>query len=150
PMKTAYHNFGPRIGLAYRLTEKTVLRSAYGILYSHGAGTGNNGTGASPGQSGFNATASLTSPATGLPAFYWDSGVPPYQQPPFIDPGYGAGFTTANPTGAISVNYLPPNTAGRPPYYTNWNFGIQQQLTPNMTVSATYAASAGHFLTNGG
>jgi hypothetical protein len=150
PIQTAYHNFGPRLGLAYRLGEKTVIRSAYGILYSHGAGTGNNGTGASPGQSGFNATASFSSPATGLPAFYWDSGVPPYQQPPFIDPGYGAGFTTTNPTGAIGVNYLSPNTAGRPPYYTNWNFGVQREITSNMTASVTYVGSAGHFLTNGG
>ena len=150
PVHTYYGNVGPRIGIAYQVNDKTVIRSAFGILYSHGGATGNNGTGASPGQSGFNATATFTSAATGQPAFNWDEGVPAYQQPPFINPGYGAGFTTANPTGAISVNYLPPNTADRAPYYDNWNFGIQREITPNMLVSATYAGSSGHFLSGAG
>src|SRR5207247_5752280 len=29
-----YRNFAPRIGLAYRLTNKTVIRSAYGIFFN--------------------------------------------------------------------------------------------------------------------
>lgn len=29
-----YHDFGPRLGLAYRLTNKTVLRSGFGLIYS--------------------------------------------------------------------------------------------------------------------
>jgi hypothetical protein len=33
-MKTNYHYFAPRVGLAYRLTEKTVIRSGFGISYT--------------------------------------------------------------------------------------------------------------------
>ncbi|HXB73647.1 MAG TPA: TonB-dependent receptor [Candidatus Acidoferrales bacterium] len=150
PIKTQYLNFGPRLGLAFKLNEKTVIRSAYGLAYTHGGASGSNGTGVSPGQLGFNANAAFSSPATGLPAFYWDQGVPAYQHPPFIDPGYGVGFTTANPTGAVSVSYVNPAIADKPPYYINWNFGIQHELSHNMTVSATYAGSAGHSLSNGG
>jgi hypothetical protein len=136
--------------LAYRLGEKTVIRSAYGIAYTHGGASGSNGTGVSPGQLGFNANASFSSPATGLPAFNWDQGIPGYQHPPFIDPGYGVGFTTSNPTGAVSVNYVNPAIADKPPYYVNWNIGIQRELRRNMTVGATYAGSTGHYLSNGG
>ncbi len=82
-------------------------------MYTHSAGTGNNGTGANPGQSGINASASFSSAVTGQPAFYWDGGVPPFQAPPFINPGYGTGFTTTAPTGAIAMNYVPLANCGQ-------------------------------------
>ena len=33
-MKAALNNFAPRLGAIYRLNEKTVLRSGYGITYN--------------------------------------------------------------------------------------------------------------------
>ncbi len=146
PINTHYLNFGPRLGLAFRLNDKTVLRAGYSILYAHQAGTGNNGTGVSPGQLGINANAAFSSAVTGQPSFYWDNGVPPYQKPPFINPGYGAGFTTTSPGTASSINYVPWKIAGKPPYFENWNFGIQREITGNMTVTASYAASGNHFV----
>ena len=146
PMNTHYLNFGPRLGLAFKVNSKTVIRSGFGIMYAHQGGTGNNGTGVSPGQLGFNASASFASAVTGQPAFLWDGGVPPYQKPPFIDPGYGAGFTTTNPSSASSLNFVPSKVAGKPPYFENWNFGIQREITPNLTVGATYAGSGSHYV----
>jgi len=35
-VNTYYHNFSPRIGLAYSLNDKTVIRAAYGIFYAQG------------------------------------------------------------------------------------------------------------------
>ena len=32
------HDFGPRLGIAYRLTEKTVIRSGYGLMWLEQAG----------------------------------------------------------------------------------------------------------------
>lgn len=32
PYRPEYNYFGPRFGLAYRLTEKTVFRAGYGIF----------------------------------------------------------------------------------------------------------------------
>ncbi|HYW44069.1 MAG TPA: hypothetical protein VE959_14500 [Bryobacteraceae bacterium] len=129
---------------------RTVLRAGYGLTDSHGAGTGNNGTGVSPGQLGFNAAASFSSTVTGQPAFYWANGVPPYQKPPFIDPGYGVGFTTASPSGAVSPTYVNPATGAKPPYSVYWNIGIQREITANTTIGASFAANTGHFLTGGG
>ena len=68
----------------------------------------------------------------------------------FLNPGYGAGFTTANPTGAVSVPYASPSLAARPPYYINWSFGLQRQFGDSWTVGATYSASVGHFLPRNG
>lgn len=150
PMKAHYLNLGPRAGLAFKVDSKTVLRAGYSIMYAHQAGTGNNGTGANPGQSGINASASFSSAVTGEPAFYWDSGVPPFQAPPFINPGYGTGFTTSAPTGAISMNYVPWQIAAKPPYFENWNFGIQREITPNMSFSVNYTGSGAHFVTGNG
>jgi hypothetical protein len=146
PINTHYLNFGPRIGLAFRLNSKTVIRSGFGIVYAHQAGTGNNGTGVSPGQLGINASATVSSSITGQPAFYWDNGLPPYQKPPFISPGYGAGFTTTSPSSALTLNYVPWKVAGKPPYFENWNFGIQREITPNMSIGVTYAGSGAHFV----
>ena len=147
PMKTHYLNLGPRLGVAFRLDNKTVLRAGYSVMYAHSSGTGNNGTGANPGQSGINASAAFSSAVTGQPAFYWDGGVPPFQAPPFINPGYGTGFTTTAPTGAIAMNYVPWGIAAKPPYFENFNFGIQREITGNMTIGVSYAGSGGHFIT---
>ena len=151
PYDTHYRNFEPRIGLAYSLNSKTVIRGGFNVNYSHGAaGIGGNGSGAGPSLLGFNASAAFSSPAAGVPAFYWDQGVPPFQRPPFLNPGYGAGFTTTNPTGAVSVPYASPSLAARAPYYINWSFGLQRQFGDSWTVGAAYSASVGHFLPRNG
>ena len=150
PINTHYLNLGPRVGLAYRLDNKTVIRTGYSIVYAHSGALSNNGLGGTPGQVGYNASASFSSTVTGQPAFLWDSGVPPYQQPPFINPGYGAGFTTTSPSSASSMNYVSSKIAGKPPYFENWNFGIQRSLTPDLIVGAAYSASGSHFVLGNG
>jgi hypothetical protein len=147
PTRAHYLNFEPRLGLAYKLDSKTVIRAGFVVTVDPGtAGVGGNGAGAGSGLAGYNVTATFSSAATGLPAFYWDQGVPHYQKSPFIDPGYGTGFTTTNPTGAVSMPYVDPSLSGRPPYYINWSIGLQREVTPNLTAGAAYSASVGHFL----
>ena len=59
----------------------------------------------------------------------------------------GAGNSTVNPTGAITVPILAfPNLSGRSPYYMNWSFGFQRQLPGNFVFGITYSASAARFL----
>jgi len=151
PIRTHYLNFAPRIGVAYSLNNKTVLRAGFILAFAHGAaGIGGNGSAAGTGLTGYNPPASYTSPATGLPSFYWDQGVPRLQQPPLMVPGFGAGFTTSNPTGAVSVAYINPDLAGKAPYYINWSFGLQRELPAALTFGASYSASVGHFLARNG
>ena len=150
PAEAHYRNFGPRLGAAYRIDNKTVLRAGYSIMYARALGSRTIGRqGLS--QLGYNATNSSISPGNNAPAYYWDSGVPPIAQaPPFIDPTYGTGYITSNPTGVQNPVYGDPKLGGKPPYYLNWNFGIQRSLTGNMTVGLTYSASLGKFLNGPG
>src|SRR5262249_20659091 len=130
PVETHAKNFGPRIGAAYRINDNTVLRGGYAIMYVHAGGVGgSNNSRQGPSQLGFNATNNSTSPGNNAPAYYWDAGVPPIAQaPPFIDPTYGTGFIPSNPTGVQNPVAASPDIAGKPPYYENWNFGVQHSL----------------------
>ena len=40
PVNNYYKNFGPRLGLAYQLGSKTVIRASYGVMFSHGDAVG--------------------------------------------------------------------------------------------------------------
>jgi len=71
-VKTYYKNWGPRLGAAYALGSKTVIRAAYGIYYAHGGGTSGGATTlpASGMELGFSAAPNPPSPGDSLPAFY--------------------------------------------------------------------------------
>jgi len=69
PVNNYYKNFGPRLGFAYSIDEKTVIRGGFGMLYSHAGGTGGaGGAGTGTGQAGFNSTTSFTAGAAGASA----------------------------------------------------------------------------------
>lgn len=152
PVNNYYKNFGPRVGLAYQLGSKTVIRSSYGVMFTHsnaigGLNTsiGTLGYAASP---SFSANGSLlsTMPLTGtngaIPSFAPAKGAA-------SGPAYGSGYTTVSGyTGSPSsgANYDDPYYGGRAPEYINWNFGIQRQLNRAMALTATYVGSQGHFL----
>ena len=136
---THYKNFGPRFGFAYQLTQKTVVRGGYGIFY----GPGNATLGLRSSQQflyGFNAAPSYATTDTGVtPAFNWDNGFPTnWPRPPFINP------TVQN---GSAVNYQGRGD-GRPPYFQNFQFSVQQELAPKLVVEAAYVGVKGTRLGN--
>ena len=136
---TAYKNFGPRIGFAYQLFKSTVVRGGYGISY----GQGNAAAGLRQSQSfsyGFNAAPSWASTDAGVtPAFYLDNGFPTnWPRPPFIDP------TVQNGT---AVNYIGRGD-GRPPYFGNYQFSVQQMLASRLVFEVSYVGVKGTHLGN--
>jgi hypothetical protein len=150
PIETYYGAVGPRIGSAYKLSERMVLRAAYGINYSRrGAVGGRAGARNGTGMLGFSASPSFPSPNGFDPSYNWNNGVPRYAPPPFFDPSLNAGFVVGRGTGG-SVTYGDPEIGGRPPRYQNWNAGVQFAVAPRLTVSATYAGSRGDFLGGSG
>ncbi len=151
PIKTYYGAIGPRLGLAYTLNDRTVLRTAYGVNYSRrGAVGGRAGARNGTGTLGFSANASFPSPnASFTPAYNWNDGVPGYLPPPFFDPSLNAGFVTGRPSGG-GVTYGDPEIGGRMPRYQNWNAGFQYALLRSVTVGASYAGSRGDFLGGSG
>lgn len=150
PIQTHFRTFEPRLGLAYKLTSRTVLRAGYAINSTHrGAVGGRGGARNGTGLLGFSSSPSFTSLDGSIsPAFYWDNGVPSYQKAPFFEPTLNTGFYAGQPQGG-SVNFGDPEIGGHPPRYQNWNFGVQQSLTSSLTVSANYVGSNGHYLQGG-
>jgi Carboxypeptidase regulatory-like domain/TonB dependent receptor len=150
PIDTYYGAVGPRIGSAYSLSDRLVLRAAYGINFSRrGAVGGRAGARNGTGMLGYSANASFPSSNGFDPSYNWNNGVPAYAPPPFFDPSLNAGFVAGRGTGG-SVTYGDPEIGGRPPRYQNWNAGLQIALASALTASVTYAGSRGDFLGGSG
>jgi hypothetical protein len=155
PAATYPRAFGPRIGLAYSINDKTVLRTGYGILYTLGGASrssrgccyvqgwnsdNNVGEDGSTGYTGLlpswgfqNAPLYNAALGTNLVNGFPSSRFP---APPFIDPSYALG-------GA--PNPVFPG-AGRPPMIQNWNFGIQRQLPGDILLDVAYVGTGGTHL----
>jgi len=163
PANNYYKNFGPRLGLAYQLGTKTVIRASYGFMFTHsnavgglatslGGGTFANGT------QGFSTSPKVASSATLLsqfPLVGTNGAIPSYTPAMGVASGatFGTGYTSnsAFSLSPPSVGYADPYLGSRAPEYINWTFGIQRQLNNAMTLTVTYVGSEGHFLqTDGG
>jgi len=134
---TNYHDFGPRLGIAYRWNDKTVIRTGFGISYSPFPDNTyaynypvkqNNFFGNT---SGF-AVAQLPN---GQPAFF-QNGFPPFA-------------TAVVPSNGIIQNadlnqtYFFINPNFKEPYVESWNFAIQRALPSNMTLDVAYVGNHG-------
>jgi hypothetical protein len=123
----------PRIGLAYRMTSKTVIRTYAGR--SFGAV---KTTGGSTHFDGFILNFTNTSQDNSInDLVYWDRGFPAYQRPPFIDP------TLANDR---EVHFWQRSDAGRPTEFYTWNLDVQQELTASTVFTAGYTGTKGTYL----
>jgi hypothetical protein len=126
---------GPRLGVAYQIMDKTVLRAGWGVVYS-GTGDSNGGT-----QGGLTAPAAVKSPAFGTPTMVLQQGIPFAAAPfPNFDPGQypQAGYATQQ---APLVWY--DQNAGRPARQVQWSVGIQRELAKNLAIEASYVANRG-------
>jgi hypothetical protein len=152
PVNNYYKNFGPRLGLAYQIDPKTVIRASYGVMFTHGNAVGGSAT--SLGTLGFSSAPSFNSststflssaPFTGtngaIPAYAAATGVA-------SGPAYGTGYTTTSGfTGTpTSMGYVDPYLGGRAPEYINYTLGFQRQWTSSLVSSISYVGSQGHFL----
>ncbi|MGE0405882.1 MAG: TonB-dependent receptor, partial [Candidatus Korobacteraceae bacterium] len=130
------HNFAPRLGLAYKLNDKTVVRTGYGISYFQSGAYGGGGpnTALNDGYWINNTSQTLNNGVT--PAYTFASGFPAADTiiPPNATQRLGVG------TG--QANYWHPN-ADRSPYMQNWNLNIQRQLTANLSLDVGYVGSKG-------
>ena len=127
--------FGPRIGLSYALSPKTVLRAAYGIMYDT-----NSGPAIFLNQQGYfthAVTGSLDGGVT--PDFNWQSGVPVAPPGPYFVPGFANGGGT---------DYMQPNGA-REPMVENYNIGLQKELKGGVVIDASYVGTQSHHLLEG-
>jgi len=157
PVNNYTKNWGPRLGLAYQIEPKTVVRASYGVMFTHGGAVG--GSASSLGTLGFSAapTFAATGQLLSSAPLTGSNGVIP--APTVVaagaasGPSYGTGYTTISGyTGTPStMGYDDPYLGGRAPEFVNWTIGVQHQWTKALTSTVTYVGSQGHFLpTDGG
>jgi hypothetical protein len=135
-----WNNFGPRVGFAYQLDSKTVLRGGYGIFYS---GT-YRGANATIGTQGFSAVTNYVGSPDGLtPAVYLSNPFPTGLNKP-------AGNSQGLLAGLGSTFATPMYGDNRVPYTQNWDFNIQRELPGNVLVDVSYVGSHGVHLNMAG
>ncbi|MEO5925725.1 MAG: TonB-dependent receptor, partial [Bryobacteraceae bacterium] len=126
--------FGPRIGLAYQINSKTVLRAGYGLIYNGTPGVGQtNAASNNPFLAPNFYTAALTL-QNGIPSNY----VSPW---PSFDPGKYP--LISNPAGLAGPPVVVDQNAGRPARQGTWSIGLQRELSRNLVVEASYVGNRG-------
>ena len=125
--------YGPRIGLAYQVTPKTVIRAGAGISYFKTTDNGLNSF--STGSQYI-----YTAPTYGNPAYTLASGVP-YQ---ITWPNFNPGQVPLPGTIASPSQQIDPH-AGRPARIMQWSFGVQREVVRNLMVEATYVGNRGAY-----
>ncbi len=165
PSSVLYKNIEPRLGLAYAVNPKTVIRASYDLTFARGDWTSGSQSG-SPGTTGLAPTATAASGISSAPQFYWDNSAcaageadsvacgwtgsvaPP--APPAGGTSLAEFATTENSvtgtSGGSTMTYFDPYLGSRTPEYINWTFGLERQLTNNMSISVSYVGSEGHFI----
>lgn len=120
-----YKGFGPRLGIAYQATPKTVIRASAGIYYAPGFRTRMIAYGFN---NGYTANSS-----TGYdPAFNWSNSFPQdFPKAPFINPSF---------QNDQNVSSILPGTS-RMPQILTWTFSVQRELAKNLSFEGTYIGS---------
>ena len=137
---------GPRVGVAYQINPKTVLRGGWGILYNQ-TSTNNGGINTS----GLAPSNTVNSPGLGQASMLLTNGVPLSATPSY--PNFNPGIAPLYPTGAQATptlgvggfsnpGFVDPNI-GRPARQNQWNIGIQREITKDLAIDAAYVGNRG-------
>jgi hypothetical protein len=138
------NNFGPRLGFAYRWTDKLVMRGGYGVFYAPtirgAAGTGGGGV------LGFSRGTSWVVSYDGQTPFARLSN--PY-------PSSGPLLPVGASLGAMSfvgegINGPMRDGLNATPYEQSWTYGFQREMPGNILIDASYVGKKGTKLYYGG
>lgn len=126
-VSTDLSGYGPRVGLAYQVDSRTVVRLGYGIYYSNNY--------LDYGNAGFVVSASYQTLDNGLtPAFRLRDGLPQtFRQTAAIDPSF------LNGRDASTIE----QASAAMPRTQNWTFSVQRELSANLVLEATYLGTRG-------
>jgi hypothetical protein len=120
----------PRVGLAYQVAPKTVIRTGYGIFRTYFEPMGD------------------TQFLSGNPPFAFQTSISASKTAPAVDLAQGppaGAVTLAKATGLVFASY--PTNPGRA-YAQQWNFNIQRELAANWLFEVGYSGVKGVHLIN--
>jgi hypothetical protein len=140
-MKTRYNYFAPRTGIAYRLTDKTVVRAGLGVsytpypdnTYAYNYPVRANNVYQSVGNGYAPALLSNGQIATFQNGF-------PLPVPVAIPSN---GIIQANTPALLAQSYFDINTNFKNPHVESWNVAVQQSLPWHFTLDVAYVGSHG-------
>ncbi|HEY6390014.1 MAG TPA: hypothetical protein VIX89_01980, partial [Bryobacteraceae bacterium] len=125
------NNFAPRVGLAYTLTPKTVLRGAYGIFYNHTNRLGREGL------LGFNPPFIILADSN-----IAGSGVLRSTDAIFrLQDGIPAGFVDITKVNLTTVARKAQDPNQRSPYVQQYSFGIQREIFKDVVFDVSYVGN---------
>jgi hypothetical protein len=128
------NNFAPRLGFAWNVAPKTVVRGGGGIFYA--AMTGVGGASGAFGVSGFEAATTLVTSLNGVtPLNFLDN---PY--PTGINQPTGSSLGAATLLGQ-NIRFVDRNL--RTSYSAQWNLNVQRELPGGLLLEAGYAGNRG-------
>jgi carboxypeptidase family protein/TonB-dependent receptor-like protein len=124
------YGIGPRLGAAYQINSKTVLRGGWGLAYSFAPDiNANSSNQVNNVPNGPNAFFSVVAPGA-LPQPIW----------PDLSPGQ---TPLPGQTSAFNGFTALDRQAARSPRQNQWSFSIQRELSRNTVVEASYVANRG-------
>jgi hypothetical protein len=144
---------GPRLGVAYQINPKTVIRAGWGVIYNQTA-TNNGGVNTA----GIIASNQVSTSGAGAPAMILQNGVPTSAIPsyPNFNPGIAPLLPTGNQTiptlgvgGFQNAGWVDPG-AGRPARQNQWSVGVQRELSKDLAIEAAYVGNRGVWWTASG
>jgi hypothetical protein len=141
-MQTQYHYFAPRVGLAYRLTEKTVIRAGFGVSYTPYPDNTYAYNFPVRANNSYNTIGNGYGPAVladGVTPATFQAGFP--APVPIVIPSNGIIPVTGTALNAQSFFYIPLNWKN--PYVESWNFAVQQALPWHFTLDVAYVGNHG-------
>jgi len=120
-IKPDLNNWAPRLGIAYRVTDSTVIRSGFGVFYDN------------------NNLNELQFTRLLAPFYVSYTYQPPVNSPVSVN----TLFPSLNQVTTLPAPFsVDPSNAT--PYVIEWNFGIQQSFHRNFLFELTYTGSEGH------
>ncbi len=136
-MQTNYKDFAPRLGIAYRLADKTVFRGGFGLSYSPFPDN----------QYGWN-NFPITQNNSYNPNFTYGPTVLTNGSVATLARGFPAPILAAIPSNGIIANaadqvYNVMNQRFREPYVESWNLSVQRSLRYNLALDVAYVGNHG-------
>ncbi|HEY7387821.1 MAG TPA: TonB-dependent receptor [Bryobacteraceae bacterium] len=134
------YGLGPRFGMAYQITPRTVLRGGFAVVYT-GVGIA--------GQTGAAAANNPLGPASspGMPVMTWGQGLSvngaPLTAAQIAWPNFSAGYyPIAGVIPGTGPQVYDPE-AGRPARQYQWSLSVQREIVSNLLLEVSYIGNRG-------